>query len=110
MAQALSHPADICIRVLPDKTPVVSTAIGTLEQATLETPHTLGPVLVLLPSWPKALYPQQYGLPEAIEQTVPPPADICVTVPDIAIAALTGTDVLEVELLPTWPSLLYPQQ
>ena len=98
-----------CVTVLPLSTPAVFTATGTRLR-----------VVELFPSCPWLLYPQQYVAPEATTHVDPLPeavvesvADICVTVLPLstpAVLTATGTLLCVVELFPSCPWLLYPQQ
>ena len=66
MAQVCELPAEICLIVLPARTPEVLTATGTLEL-----------VVELLPSLPPEPFPQQYALlSEAMAQVYRLPAEI----------------------------------
>jgi hypothetical protein len=90
--------------VLPDSTPEVLTATGTLEL-----------VLLPLPSCPLVLTPQQYAkLSEAITHAVLlPPAEIAFIVfPERTPEVLTATGILELALppLPSSPPVPVPQQ
>ncbi len=91
------------MRVGPDSTPDVVTAAGTLLW-----------VAVLLPSWPLVSLPQQYAAPVlATAHVAVPPAVIWVritpdSVPDVVTVA--GTWLSVVELFPSSPSPLCPQQ
>ena len=103
MAQVCRLPAEICLIVFPASTPVMLTAMGTLELA-----------VELLPNCPALLLPQQYALlSEAMAQVCRLLAEICLIVfpastPEVLTA--TGTLELAVELLPNCPALLLPQQ
>ncbi len=72
------------------------------------------PVVELLPSCPSLLYPQQYTLLSDVKaQVCAAPADNDVIVfPAMTFvgSARTGIGLLAVELLPSSPSSLYPQQ
>ena len=66
-----------------------------------------------LPTWPELLSPQQYRLVVARAQVESWAPAIWVRVtPDRSpeVDTATGTSVLVVELLPSWPSLSWPQQ
>ena len=74
-------------------------------------------VVELFPSWPLLLDPQQYAVPaESIAHVEVPRtlAETCVTVvPAIGVPPVdtaTGTLLSAVELFPSSPTMLYPQQ
>jgi FtsH-binding integral membrane protein len=70
----------------------------------------------LSPSWPYSLYPQQYALFVAsvvIAQVWCWPALIAVIIFPLktpAVKTATGMFLLVIELSPSWPSMLLPQQ
>ncbi len=91
------------VRLTPDSTPEVDTATGTRLC-----------VVMLFPSWPLPLAPQQYAAPlEPAAQVWPYPAVICMMLtPDSTpeVDTATGTRLLVVLLIPSWPFPLDPQQ
>src|ERR1700680_803628 len=71
-------------------------------------------VVELLPSCPAAFAPQQYAA-TAVDSTqakAPPTLTVSTATPDSTplVFTATGTELLVVELLPSWPAVFSPQQ
>jgi len=91
----------MALTVRPAKTPLVSTAAGTIEWTVL-----------LLPSRSK-VDPQQKAWPPAMAQTLDEPTLMALTVRPAKtplVSTATGTSELAVLLLPIWPDQPSPQQ
>jgi hypothetical protein len=104
--QAMELPAEICIRVTVDSTPVAVTATGVVTGVL---------VVVLFPSCPRPSFPQQYAFPSVDRAQVNCwPAEIWVSVtPVSAPEVVTATGVfcgVVVDPFPSSPEVSSPQQ